>query len=84
MATGMSFDIHKMEWATRSETSQWWASMAWAVIYGLGFATLLTLVFVPTLYVTIYRVAARIGLGGLRKAGNDSAPERADLVDTAK
>ncbi len=84
MATGVSFDIHKMELATRSESSQWWASMAWAVIYGLGFATLLTLVFVPTLYVTIYWVSARMGLGGLRNARNGSVPERAKLVHTVK
>ncbi len=70
MATGVSFDFHTFEWVTRSESSQWWASMAWAVIYGLGFATVLTLVFVPTLYVALYRLAARFGLGGLKKTGN--------------
>jgi len=72
MATGVSFDIHKMALATRSESSQWWASMAWAVIYGLGFATMLTLVVVPTLYVTLYRLAARFGLGGLREPQTES------------
>ncbi|MDY7010519.1 MAG: efflux RND transporter permease subunit [Planctomycetota bacterium] len=67
MATGVSFDFHKMTIAWQSESSQWWASMAIAVIFGLGFATVLTLVVVPTFYVTIYRAAAHFGLGGLKK-----------------
>ena len=33
-----------------SESSQWWASMAVAVIWGLGLATLLTLFVVPVLF----------------------------------
>jgi len=67
MATGFSFDIHTFSWATRSESSEWWSSMAIAVIFGLAFATLLTLVVVPTLYVGIYRLVARFGLGGLHR-----------------
>ncbi len=62
MAIGMSYDFHTFQWATRSESSQWWASMAIAVIFGLGFATLLTLIVVPTLYVTLMRLTARLGL----------------------
>jgi multidrug efflux pump subunit AcrB len=53
MAIGVSYDFHKMAWATRSESSQWWSSMAIAVIFGLAFATLLTLIVLPTLYVTL-------------------------------
>ncbi len=67
MATGISFDFHDMTLATRSESGQFWSSMAIVVIFGLGFATTLTLVVVPTLYVTIYRAAAHFGLGGLQK-----------------
>jgi multidrug efflux pump subunit AcrB len=70
MATGVSFDFHVFAWATRSESSQWWQSMAWAVIFGLTFATILTLVVVPSMYVLFYRIAARHGLGGLQKPEN--------------
>ena len=56
MASGVSFDFHLMTWATRSESSQWWSSMAIAVIFGLAFATTLTLIVVPTLYVTLMRI----------------------------
>jgi len=58
MATGISFDFHTFQWVTRSQSSELWRSMAVAVIFGLSFATLLTLVVVPSLYVT---------LGGLRE-----------------
>jgi len=63
----VSFDFHHMAWATRSESSQFWSSMAIAVIYGLSFATVLTLVIVPALYVSIYRLLEKLGLGGLKK-----------------
>jgi multidrug efflux pump subunit AcrB len=71
MATGVSFDFHHLTWSLRSESSQFWASMAIAVIYGLTFATVLTLVIVPALYVMIYRQLAKAGLGGLHKLASE-------------
>jgi multidrug efflux pump subunit AcrB len=49
MATGVSFDFRKFAWDIGGESSQWWGPMAVAVIFGLGFATLLTLIVVPVL-----------------------------------
>ncbi|MGD9235568.1 MAG: efflux RND transporter permease subunit [Desulfobacterales bacterium] len=49
MATGVSFDFRKMAFDIGGESSQWWGPMAVAVIFGLGFATLLTLILVPVL-----------------------------------
>ena len=49
MATGVSFDFRKLVWDIGGESSQWWGPMAVAVIFGLGVATLLTLVVVPVL-----------------------------------
>jgi len=63
MATGVSFDFHRMAVSTRSESSQWWASMAIAIIFGLAFATMLTLIVLPTLYVTLTRLGEWLGLG---------------------
>ncbi len=80
MATGISFDFHTLTWATKSETSQFWAAMAIAVIYGLTFATVLTLVVVPVLYVSMYRLLSRFGLGGLQKTEIDAKPA-AELED---
>lgn len=75
MASGVSFDIHTFELATKSESSQWWSSMAIAVIFGLTFATLLTLVVVPTLYVSMQQFAMRLGFKELQKGTPD--PESA-------
>ena len=49
MATGVSFDFKKFAWDIGSESSQWWGPMAVAVIFGLGVATMLTLLLVPVL-----------------------------------
>ncbi len=69
MATGVSFDFHRLQLVTRSESSQWWRGMAVAVIFGLAFATLLTLVVVPTLYVTVCRLGERLSRAGHEQAG---------------
>ena len=61
MAVGISFDIHTLTWATRSESTQWWRNMAVVVIFGLAFATILTLVVVPSLYVMLSRLRLRLG-----------------------
>ena len=50
MAVGISFDFREFKWIVGGDSSQWWGPMAVAVIFGLAFATVLTLVVVPTLY----------------------------------
>jgi len=62
MAVGVSFNIHTFTWATKSESTQWWRNMAVVVIFGLGFATILTLVVVPSLYCLLSRLWLRLGL----------------------
>jgi multidrug efflux pump len=81
MATGVSFDLHRMGIAWKSESSQWWASMAIAVIFGLGVATVLTLIVVPVLYVSLYRLASKFGLGGLHHAGEKELKIKPELED---
>ena len=66
MATGISYDFLNRHFVWRSESTEWWKSMANAVIYGLTFATLLTLVIVPVLYTLVYGLLEKWGLGGLR------------------
>jgi len=65
MAVGISFDVHTFTWATRSESTQWWRNMAVVVIFGLAFATMLTLVVVPSLYVMLSRLRIRLGFHGV-------------------
>ena len=50
MAIGISFDFKSFAWVIGGESADWWGPMAVAVIFGLAFATLLTLVVVPVLY----------------------------------
>ncbi len=65
----------------RSESGEWWKSMAIAVIFGLAFATMLTLLVVPSLYVMLTRFAERLGFHSIRNpeeaeqaASNDAEP----------
>ncbi|THB79040.1 MAG: efflux RND transporter permease subunit [Desulfobacteraceae bacterium] len=66
MVTGISYDFHVMDISMASESSQWWRSMAIAVIFGLLIATVLTLVVVPTLYALIENSKVRIANGAQR------------------
>ena len=50
MAVGISFDFISFRWVIGGESADWWGPMAVAVIFGLAFATLLTLIVVPVLY----------------------------------
>ena len=50
MAVGISVDFFNFRLITGSSSAQFWGPMAVAVIFGLSFATVLTLVMVPTLY----------------------------------
>ena len=50
MATGINYQFTDLRWVTESDSSQFWSSMAAAVIFGLAIATVLTLVVVPVMY----------------------------------
>jgi len=75
MAVGISYDFHTFTWATKSESSQWWRNMAVVVIFGLGFATVLTLVVAPSLYVMLSRLSLRLGFKGFGAGHPDDKPE---------
>lgn len=71
MATGVSFDFKHFTWVVGSDSSQWWSSMAVAVIFGLIFATGLTLIVVPVMYslVTTMNAWLKKNFGGLLNEG---------------
>ncbi len=50
LTTGVGFDFRTFTLSTGNESSQYWGPMGVAVIFGLTFATFLTLVLVPVLY----------------------------------
>ncbi|MEM1134900.1 MAG: efflux RND transporter permease subunit [Bacteroidota bacterium] len=49
------------------QNADWWGPMAWTVIYGLVFATFLTLVIVPVMYLLSDRIIYR--MKGMKKVG---------------
>lgn len=50
LGLGISFDFRRLDLAIGGDQSSYWGSMAVAIIFGLSFATVLTLIVVPTLY----------------------------------
>ena len=58
MALGVSFDFHNFSYQSGSESASFWSPMAWTVIFGLSFATVLTLLVVPLLVYLDYRLSA--------------------------
>lgn len=69
MAVGWSVDIHSwpLKFVAGAESSQWWAPMAVAVIFGLGLATMLTLVQVPVVYTLVEKMRSSV-----QRPGTDS------------
>lgn len=50
MATGLGIDFAQLAVFTGTQSGEWWGPMAVAVVFGLVFATVLTLIVIPTLY----------------------------------
>ena len=61
MALGISLDFSRMRWLIGTQSAQWWGPMAVAVIFGLAFATVLTLIMVPTMYAVLEDVRRVVG-----------------------
>ncbi|WP_050929960.1 efflux RND transporter permease subunit [Aestuariivita boseongensis] len=87
MMFGLSLDFIGGGYSIDSPTALWWKQLATAVVFGLGVATVLTLVVTPSLlalriwfvtYVTwIARALARLSLGRTSQAAQDWALQRA-------
>ena len=58
MAMKFNIDFANATYQYNTESSQWWQSMAVAVIFGLMVSTLLTLGVVPSLYLLYARANA--------------------------
>ncbi len=70
MVLGVSYDFHEFRWITESDSTDWWRPMAVAVVFGLGFATVLTLVVAPTLYSILDSVTFRLTGSSLTHDGS--------------
>jgi multidrug efflux pump subunit AcrB len=79
MAVGLSIDFRSGNTYWGTPTSEWWGPMAVAVVFGLAFATVLTLIVVPTFYMLFddfRRGSAKVSkkLGGLFSTRNAAHP----------
>ncbi|MFY0619180.1 efflux RND transporter permease subunit [Shimia sp.] len=87
MMFGLSLDFINGGYSIDSPTSLWWKQLATAVVFGLGIATVLTLVFTPsmlalrvwasTYFSWMMRLLARMSMGRASRAGEDWALRRA-------
>jgi multidrug efflux pump subunit AcrB len=61
MALGVSLDLHPGSIGVQigSESSEFWRPFAWTMIFGLTFATVMTLVIVPCMLSIYYRYKSR-------------------------
>ncbi len=62
LTTGVGFDFTALKFQMGGESSQWWGPMGVAVIFGLAFATILTLVVVPTMYRMLSDLTDKLGI----------------------
>mgnify|MGYP001627806059 CR=1 FL=1 len=86
MMVGLSLDFWAGGYSIDSPTALWWKQLATAVVFGLGIATVLTLVFTPAMlaarvwfwtYVFWFaRLLARLGQGRSSRAARDWALNR--------
>ncbi len=86
MMFGLSLDFFGGGYTLNSPTSLWWKQLATAVVFGLGIATVLTLLFTPSMlalrvWATTYaiwvaRLLARLSMGRASKAARDWALRR--------
>ncbi|CUH76673.1 efflux RND transporter permease subunit [Tropicibacter naphthalenivorans] len=87
MMFGLSLDFFGGGYSVDSPTALWWKNLATAVVFGLGIATVLTLVFTPSMlairvWATTYvlwfaRLLARLGSGRGSRVARDWALMRA-------
>ena len=83
LATGWALDIHTFHFTAGGSSSQWWAPMAIAVIYGLAVATALTLLVVPSMYMILARGDEYFKGQDRRKPPEDKI-KKEDFIDRRK
>jgi multidrug efflux pump subunit AcrB len=66
LAVGLNMDFYKL-FSTGNphlyfggDSTAFWGPLSWTMIFGLGFATFLTLVMVPVMYLISERIKARV------------------------
>jgi len=91
IAFGLGLEIFHHETTINAPSTQWWISLSSAIVFGLSFATVLTLVVTPAMLMVFTRAKRQPGtqrnwLSRLFRRGKkaDAAPEAAPAVTTAE
>ncbi|MBP8941048.1 MAG: efflux RND transporter permease subunit [Saprospiraceae bacterium] len=81
LAIGFNIDFVSLftEWKPNiflgGDNVAFWGPLSWTMIFGLGFATLLTLILVPTLMVIVSQTKSRFGLKSYEQKALEEAAE---------
>jgi multidrug efflux pump len=59
IAFGVNVELLSRSITVGAPSTQWWISLSTAIVFGLGFATLLTLIVTPAALMAIEHLAAR-------------------------
>jgi len=86
LTTGVDFDWRSFSWLLDGQNTAFWRPMGVAIIFGLAFATFLTLVIVPVMYVSVNNLLDRFKKKNPEEvsgsiSGNDPEP---DILLTTK
>ncbi|SFT42259.1 efflux RND transporter permease subunit [Mesorhizobium sp. YR577] len=91
IAFGLGLEIFHHETTINAPSTQWWISLSSAIVFGLSFATVLTLVVTPAMLMVFTRAkrqpgAQRSWFSRLFRRGkkDDAATETAPVVTTAE
>ncbi len=79
MMLGISVDFANGGYTVDAPTSLWWKSLATAVVFGLGLATILTLVITPALLALRVWIV-RLSLAALARLGGRNTPRWQDRM----
>ena len=59
IACGMNLDFLNREVTVGAPATQWWISLSTAIVFGLGFATVLTLIVTPAALLALAELSER-------------------------
>ena len=66
IAFGMNIEFLSREITVGAPATQWWINLSTAIVFGLGFATVLTLIVTPAALMAIEKLRVRLACAGWR------------------
>ena len=77
IAFGVNVDFLAREVTVGAPSTQWWMQLSTATVFGLGFATILTLVVTPAMLMAVANLSARRARRRARRSGTAANPTAA-------